>query len=152
MMDSASGHSRYSEYLEENFGDTKLHKSQENESKKSVATCSICDKGFKSMWGYRCHVKIHSISVGNPENCYKCFQCDKFCQSVSHLRRHMRCHSTNKPYQCDRCGRGYKHNNGLRVHQCRRVDSVQPVESEEVGVPKSPVWQISGCIESSFLD
>ncbi|XP_033752944.1 uncharacterized protein LOC117336489 isoform X15 [Pecten maximus] len=83
-----------------------------------VATCGVCSKTFKSMWGFRCHQKSHERSLGNTNNCHECFQCGKFFTSGSHLRRHMKNHSEERPYVCVKCGKSYKQNYDLKMHSC----------------------------------
>lgn len=82
-----------------------------------VATCSVCAKSFKSMWGYRCHMKSHERSVGLTSNCHGCPECGKFFTSGSHLRRHIKNHSGDRPYVCV-CGKSYKQNYDLKMHTC----------------------------------
>ncbi|OWF43280.1 Transcription factor E4F1 [Mizuhopecten yessoensis] len=126
MLDLSGAQSKNTNYLNE----SEFRSDQSKLGEASVvATCHLCQKEFKSLWGYKCHKKIHAISLGQPDDCFKCFECGKFCQSVSHLRRHMRCHSEEKPFKCGKCGKAYKHNNGLKVHQCRM--SIEP--SDPVG-------------------
>lgn len=82
------------------------------------AFCGTCRKGFRSVLGYRYHMKQHGISYGLTENCYKCTFCGNFYPTVSRLRQHMRSHSEDRPFTCKLCGRSYKHNNGLKIHTC----------------------------------
>lgn len=83
-----------------------------------VAFCGTCQKGFKSMLGYKYHIKQHNISFGKTNDCYECRTCGNFYPNPSRLRQHMRCHSEMRPYTCRKCGRSYKHNNGLKIHTC----------------------------------
>lgn len=86
-----------------------------------VASCQVCGKSFRSAWGYKCHIKTHEISHGNTDNCVECYFCKKYFQSPSHLRRHMRSHSSERPYICKKCGRSYKHNFALIKHSCPSI-------------------------------
>lgn len=126
-LDSFMGlHTKYTSYSNVNMGNESKSSLSKCGDSSVVATCHLCNKEFKSLWGFKCHKKIHAISLGQPDECFKCFVCGKFCQSVSHLRRHMRCHSEDKPFKCEKCGKSYKHNNGLKVHQCRVSNVIEP--------------------------
>ncbi|XP_033752940.1 transcription factor SFP1-like isoform X11 [Pecten maximus] len=93
--------------------DRTVHKS----SKNVVATCNICGKTYKSIWGYRYHQKSHQRSIGKTSGSCQCKICGKFFQSLFYLQRHMKSHSTERPHTCQRCGRSYKHSSGLKMHQ-----------------------------------
>lgn len=86
-------------------------------SKNVVATCNICGKTYKSIWGYRYHQKSHQRSLGKTSGSCQCKICGKFFQSSFYLQRHLKSHSTERPHACQRCGRSYKHSSGLKMHQ-----------------------------------
>lgn len=119
MMDS----SNFSNF-EESYGDGREiakfgNKLLEHESDKAVVViCPICNKGFKSNWGYKCHARIHAVSYGEVDNCFKCSACGNFYPTLSRLRQHVRCHSEARPFVCEKCGRAYKHKCGLKLHTC----------------------------------
>ncbi|XP_060086263.1 transcriptional regulator Kaiso-like isoform X6 [Ylistrum balloti] len=92
-----------------------VHKS--NKNKNVVATCNICGKTYKSIWGYRYHQKSHQRSFGKTSGSCQCKICGKFFQSLFYLQRHLKSHSTERPHSCQRCGRSYKHSSGLKMHQ-----------------------------------
>ncbi|XP_060086267.1 uncharacterized protein LOC132565628 isoform X10 [Ylistrum balloti] len=92
-----------------------------------VATCDVCNKTFKSMWGFRCHQKSHERSLGNTNNCHECSQCGKFFTSGSHLRRHMKNHSEARPYVCVNCGKSYKQKYDLKAHSCPLKAGIGPL-------------------------
>lgn len=104
--------------LDVNMGLCNESESRNECDKPTVAVCSICQKGFKSVWGYKCHVRIHAISVGKVDNSFKCLVCGNFYPTKARLRQHMRCHSNERPFSCNKCGRAYKHNCGLKTHMC----------------------------------
>lgn len=82
------------------------------------AFCHICRKGFKTALGFKTHQKQHDISLGKTRDCFKCETCGNFFPTQSRLRQHMRCHSDHRPFVCNKCGRGYKHNCDLKIHSC----------------------------------
>lgn len=111
-MDTANSSFSVPQFDESSFYKNQLSKSP------VVATCEICKKQFKSIWGYRCHMKFHDISVGKLDKCFKCMICSKFYPTNAQLRQHMRCHSQERPFVCNKCGRSYKHNCHLKMHVC----------------------------------
>ncbi|XP_021368173.1 B-cell lymphoma 6 protein-like isoform X16 [Mizuhopecten yessoensis] len=94
------------------------HENQCTDESVVVATCNVCQKTFRSMWGFRCHQKSHERSQGNTDNCHKCSQCGKFFTSGSHLRRHLKNHSEARPFVCAMCGKSYKQKYDLKTHSC----------------------------------
>ncbi|XP_069132866.1 uncharacterized protein [Argopecten irradians] len=89
----------------------------EKHSSELVAFCMECNKGFRSAWGYEVHQKIHQSMQGNPQ-CPMCAHCGKYFQTFAHLQRHMRSHSSEKPFTCNKCGRSYKYKTALSTHHC----------------------------------
>ncbi|XP_033752939.1 uncharacterized protein LOC117336489 isoform X10 [Pecten maximus] len=89
----------------------------EKHSSDLVAFCMECNKGFRSAWGYEVHQKIHQSMQGNPQ-CPMCAHCGKYFQTFAHLQRHMRSHSSEKPFTCNACGRSYKYKTALSTHNC----------------------------------
>ena len=47
---------------------------------------------------------------------HECDVCEKVFQSPSHLARHMRTHTKEKPYKCDVCEKRYRYAQSLRYH------------------------------------
>ncbi|OWF43279.1 Zinc finger protein 282 [Mizuhopecten yessoensis] len=99
-----------------------VHKSGKN----VVATCNICGKTYKSIWGYRYHQKSHQRSFGKTSGSCQCKICGKFFQSRFYLQRHLKSHSTERPHTCQRCGRAYKHSSGLKMHQASCLEQLSP--------------------------
>jgi len=89
-----------------------------SQSKDFVKHCRECNKGFKSLCGYKLHVKMQHSSKG-IESCPKCLLCGKLFQSESHLKVHQRSHSAVKPFVCNLCGKSYKHKKDLNMHICK---------------------------------
>ncbi|CAG11444.1 unnamed protein product, partial [Tetraodon nigroviridis] len=103
-------------------------------------TCPHCNRSFKGLNYFRCHVKSHlgykpfrctvcekefltgyllkkHMEIHVSERRYKCGECGKLYKTIGHVREHMRAHSDERPYHCDRCNKGYKTKNALQVHQ-----------------------------------
>ncbi|XP_056870746.1 transcription factor E4F1 isoform X2 [Takifugu flavidus] len=103
-------------------------------------TCPHCNRSFKGLNYFRCHVKSHlgckpfkctvcekefltgyllkkHMEIHVSERRYKCGECGKLYKTIGHVREHMRAHSDERPYHCARCNKGYKTKNALQVHQ-----------------------------------
>ena len=50
-------------------------------------------------------------------NRLKCRVCSIEFEFLSHLKRHMRSHSDQRPYECDFCDRTFKYKRGLVDHE-----------------------------------
>lgn len=100
------------------FSDRKAKFRHEMEAHSSgmVAYCQQCDKGFFSPSGYKFHMRIHESKTGISDS-PGCPTCGKFFQSNAHLLRHMRSHSQEKPFLCEKCFKSYKHKKDLLNHK-----------------------------------
>lgn len=78
-----------------------------------IAMCEICPKYFKSREGYGHHMMMfHSDqSLSHP-----CSKCGKKFQTPSLLKRHMKIHSSSRPFVCKVCTMAFKFNWVLQNH------------------------------------
>ena len=78
--------------------------------------CDHCKKRFLSNGNLILHLNIHT-------DIYKCTECGKCCQSSSHLARHKRSHSGEKPFECTVCNKRFTQSGSLVSHS--RIHSGQ---------------------------
>ena len=76
--------------------------------------CKYCEANFTTsgeLAGHFGHKHTH-------ENPHKCPECDYMSVELSKLKKHMRCHSGEKPYQCecDICHSEFTQSNSLKEH------------------------------------
>ena len=77
--------------------------------------CKYCEANFTTsgeLAGHFGHKHTH-------ENPHKCPECDYMSVELSKLKKHMRCHSGEKPYQCecDICHSEFTKSNSLKEHK-----------------------------------
>ncbi|KAK7080705.1 hypothetical protein SK128_019410 [Halocaridina rubra] len=100
---------------------TSIDNVRNNKSTVDVCTdvfkCTLCGLDFTGYKGLEDHLVWHSVNESeSSEKPYQCDICGKrFTQSV-HRRNHLATHSKVKPYTCILCGKGYTVSNSLKLH------------------------------------
>ena len=61
--------------------------------------CTLCDKEYNTIVGYKTHMHKHSDKV------FQCEKCGKYFKTPSNLYTHMRTHDEVKRYVCPVCGK-----------------------------------------------
>ncbi|XP_027021473.2 zinc finger protein 436-like isoform X2 [Tachysurus fulvidraco] len=89
----------------------KTHESKKNpEYKKKLYPCDLCDKIYSRRDTLFQHKRIHTGMK------HVCAICQRHFSSKSCLRRHLMCHSDDRPYTCSECGHGFRRSATLKKH------------------------------------
>jgi hypothetical protein len=76
--------------------------------------CDRCEKMFASEKSLRAHqTKMHP----DQGSATVCVQCSKVFAYPKLLKLHMRCHTDERAFSCDTCGKTFKHRASLRNHK-----------------------------------
>lgn len=94
----------------------KCHVVSHYPDKPKLFSCNQCD--YKS--NYKANLKKHirHIHEQRGERSIKCLECDKMFFTEDNMRRHLKLHSEERPYKCDKadCDKAFKTMNGLKLH------------------------------------
>lgn len=88
--------------------------------------CIECDFYFASKYALQQHQKTH-----NDIN-FECDLCNKTFNHQTHLIRHKKLHSGERPYQCDECNQSFSLRDGLKQHK-RIHTGEKPYECSHCG-------------------
>jgi Zinc-finger double domain len=85
--------------------------------------CAYCAKSFKHANILNDHVNV--VHLGILKDAFPCVACPRsFCRR-SHLERHMRTHTGERPYECDACGAKFASSYNMRAHRAS-VHKIMP--------------------------
>ncbi|XP_018335291.1 zinc finger protein 585A-like [Agrilus planipennis] len=69
---------------------------------KNVYKCADCNGGFKQIFEYVTHTKIH-----REDGMYRCPSCEAQFDNKKRMRIHLQCHEAYKRYKCKTCGKRF---------------------------------------------
>ncbi|XP_021368304.1 zinc finger protein 37-like isoform X33 [Mizuhopecten yessoensis] len=75
-------------------------------------SCTECGKYFQTNSGK----SRHMFCYHSNDQRFVCRICHKRCENDSAFRRHMLCHSDERAFKCNVCGRTFKHKETLTAH------------------------------------
>ena len=124
----------------------------EEVTKESKYTCSICSKRFQRSCNYAAHmIKKHEKiicphcpgSFDSESNLkrhmkehrelYTCKQCDREFQRKENVAQHIKCvHNDERPFICEACGDALRSKGQLKMHMLTHTD-YSPFECKECG-------------------
>ncbi|OWF50868.1 zinc finger protein 813-like [Mizuhopecten yessoensis] len=83
--------------------------------------CHLCPNSFRDKHFFHSHMlRAHEVAPPADLKLHRCTHCDFFTVQKSHLRKHMRHHSTGaKEYECNSCGKKFLTEDCLGRHMQR---------------------------------
>nr|XP_055060040.1 zinc finger protein OZF-like isoform X1 [Misgurnus anguillicaudatus] len=90
-----------------------LEKHERKHTKDELFTCKRCKISFTTLQEKELHLQEHK----EKKIKFHCQQCGKDFGFFSHLKRHIRKHSGEKPFHCTDCGKNFRSKRNLVIHK-----------------------------------
>ncbi|XP_055632935.1 uncharacterized protein LOC129773362 [Toxorhynchites rutilus septentrionalis] len=100
-------------FLDKTALGTHLRYKRDDENKDGH-TCDYCGQFFTMKRRFKIHIAKH---IALEKGKYKCEHCGKTFGDSNLLRRHVRIHTGEKPFECKKCGRRFNHEDNFKNHK-----------------------------------
>ena len=84
------------------------------QSHNEIFECNKCNKTLTTRSQYDFHMQSHE--TGNTSKSHKCPYCHRSFSMKGNLRRHIRIHTNEAPYECPICFQRFRRSDGLKGH------------------------------------
>ena len=95
----------------------KYHRLKKHGKWKRSFECKSCDKKFATKSNLTKHCKLNHCQGDVTASKLSCNECNYSCHDISNFKIHLRIHSGEKPFICDRCSHAFNKKSDLTRHQ-----------------------------------